>query len=54
MPHNIAASIEAEAFLAAHPDLVGVDLLLPDQHGVLRGKRIPAHELLKVYEQGIY
>jgi len=39
MPHNIAESIEAEAFLAAHPDLVGVDLLLPDQHGVLRGTK---------------
>lgn len=35
VPHTIAASIEAEAFLAAHSDLVGVDLLLPDQHGVL-------------------
>jgi len=54
MSHAIASTSEAEAFLAAHPDLVSVDLLLPDQHGVLRGKRIPAHELLKVYEQGIY
>ena len=54
MPHAIAPSSEAEAFLAANPDLVSVDLLLPDQHGVLRGKRIPAQELLKVYEQGLY
>ena len=54
MPHAIASSSEADAFLAAHPELVSVDLLLPDQHGVLRGKRIPAQELLKVYEQGIY
>lgn len=54
MPHAIACSSEAETFLAAHPDLVSVDLLLPDQHGVLRGKRIPAQELLKVYQQGIY
>jgi len=54
MPHAIASSCEAEAFLSAHPDLVSVDLLLPDQHGVLRGKRIPAQELLKVYEQGFY
>ena len=54
MSHAIASSSEAEAFLAVHPDLVSVDLLLPDQHGVLRGKRIPAHELLKVYQQGLY
>jgi glutamine synthetase len=54
MPHTIAHASEAEAFLAAHPDLVSVDLLLPDQHGVLRGKRIPAHELIKVYQHGIY
>lgn len=54
MPHTIASNSEAEAFLAAHPDLISVDLLLPDQHGVLRGKRVPAHELLKVYSHGIY
>ena len=54
MSHAIASRSEAEAFLATHPDLVSVDLLLPDQHGALRGKRIPAQELLKVYEQGLY
>ena len=54
MTQAVAYSSEAETFLKAHPDLTSVDLLLPDQHGVLRGKRIPAHELLKVYEQGFY
>ena len=54
MPHTIASPSEAEAFLSAHPDLVSVDVLLPDQHGILRGKRVPANELIKVYEQGIY
>ncbi|MBT7674624.1 MAG: glutamine synthetase, partial [Oceanospirillaceae bacterium] len=54
MPHTIASPSEAEAFLSAHPDLVSVDILLPDQHGILRGKRVPANELIKVYEQGIY
>lgn len=54
MSHAVACSSEAEAFVTAHPDLVSVDLLLPDQHGVLRGKRIPAAALLKVYEQGLY
>lgn len=54
MPHAIASCCEAETFLSANPELVSIDLLLPDQHGVLRGKRIPAQELLKVYEQGFY
>lgn len=54
MSYAVASSSEAEAFLSAHPDLVSVDLLLPDQHGVLRGKRIPARELLKVCEEGFY
>lgn len=54
MAHQVAAPQEAIDFLAANPDLVAVDLLLPDQHGVLRGKRIPAHDLLKAYESGIF
>ncbi|MDP6969140.1 MAG: glutamine synthetase family protein [Gammaproteobacteria bacterium] len=54
MAHQAADPQEAADFLAANPDLVAVDLLLPDQHGVMRGKRIPAHDLVKVYESGIF
>ena len=54
MAHQVAEAQEAADFLAANPDLVAVDLLLPDQHGVLRGKRIPASDLLKAYESGIF
>ena len=54
MAHQVAAPQEAVEFLATNPDLVALDLLIPDQHGVLRGKRIPADDLLKVYESGIY
>ncbi len=54
MPHQVANPQEASTFLANQPTLKTVDLLLPDQHGVLRGKRVTAAELLKVYEQGIF
>ena len=36
---------EAERFLAAHPDIEAVDLLLTDANGVARGKRLRPHEL---------
>lgn len=44
---------EVDAFLAAHPDLKGVDMLLPDMCGILRGKRIGAEALDKLYEKGV-
>lgn len=44
---------EAEAFLAAHPDIRTVDLLLPDLNGILRGKRLAAAEALKLFSGGI-
>ena len=54
MPHQVASPDEAAAFLSAHPAIENIDLLLPDQHGVFRGKRVTAAELPKVYAQGIY
>ncbi len=44
----------AQAFLAAHPAVKTVDLLLPDLCGVLRGKRLDASDLATVYENGMY
>ena len=44
---------EVDAFLAAYPDLKGVDMLLPDMCGILRGKRIGAEALDKLYEKGV-
>ncbi len=41
------------ATLAALPDLQAVDLLLPDMNGLLRGKRITADALDKVYSDGV-
>lgn len=44
----------AEAFLAAHPAVGVVDLLLPDLCGVLRGKRVDLADLPGVYERGMF
>jgi glutamine synthetase len=44
---------QAEAFLARHPQVRCVDLLLPDINGVLRGKRVEAGDLRAVYERGM-
>ncbi len=43
-----------ESFLAAHPAVRAVDLLLPDLCGVLRGKRVDRADLPAVFERGIY
>lgn len=44
---------EAEAFLAQHPDLQFVDLLIADMNGIVRGKRIDRSALSKVFERGV-
>ncbi len=43
----------AEEFLARHPDVQSIDLLLPDINGVLRGKRVERDELGSIYERGM-
>jgi glutamine synthetase len=43
---------EAEAFLAAHPDVEAIDILLHDSNGIGRGKIIRRHELPALYRQG--
>lgn len=44
---------ELEAFLASHPDVVTVDLLLPDLNGVLRGSRLGREQLAGLVRQGV-
>ncbi|MBF8292725.1 MAG: gamma-glutamylputrescine synthetase [Steroidobacteraceae bacterium] len=44
----------AQAFLAAHPAVKVVDLLLPDLCGILRGKRMDIADLSTVYDKGMY
>ena len=43
---------EAEAFLAAHPDVRSIELFLIDANGVPRGKLLHRDELLAVYRNG--
>ncbi|MCR9218866.1 MAG: glutamine synthetase family protein [Alphaproteobacteria bacterium] len=50
---ELLSKAEVDAFLAAYPDLKGVDMLLPDMCGILRGKRIGAEALDKLYEKGV-
>jgi len=43
---------EAEAFLAANPDIEAVDIVLHDANGIGRGKIIRRHELVPFYRGG--
>lgn len=43
----------ARAFLAEHPTIEEIDLLACDLNGVLRGKRIPATAIDKVFSDGM-
>lgn len=43
---------EAEAFLAAHPEIEAFDIVLHDSNGIGRGKIIRRHELLSLYKSG--
>ncbi len=43
---------EAEAFLAAHPEIEAFDIVLTDANGIGRGKIIRRHELPSLYKGG--
>lgn len=45
-------SAEYAAFLAAHPDIEAVQLLITDPSGVPRGKNVRRHELERIYATG--
>lgn len=51
---GIATLAEAEAFLAANPDIAFIDILYNPMSGPPRGKRIRPHELMTVYGHGRY
>jgi len=44
---------EAESFLINNPEIKFIDLLISDLNGIIRGKRIEASSLTKVYQQGV-
>ena len=43
---------EAETFLAAHPEIEAIDIVLSDANGIGRGKIIRRHELIPFYTSG--
>ncbi|PJF08335.1 glutamine synthetase family protein [Pseudorhodobacter sp. MZDSW-24AT] len=47
-----STTAEAEAFLAAHPQIEAIDLVLHDSNGIGRGKIIRRAELLSFYNNG--
>lgn len=49
---KVAAPAEAQAFLAAHPDIAFVDIIFTGLSGTSRGKRIRVHELEALYGAG--
>ena len=55
LPHTSPSGsqpAEAEAFLAAHPEIEAVDIVLHDANGIGRGKIIRRHELPGLYANG--
>ena len=51
-PEEAADIAEAEAFLAAHPQITAFDLVLVDLNGIARGKIVRRHELLPIFRSG--
>jgi glutamine synthetase len=52
-PNPTGATLsEAHDFLAAHPDVQAIDIVLSDVHGIGRGKIIRRHELEALYTSG--
>ncbi len=48
----VAPAADAEAFLAAHPELAFIDIIFTGLSGTARGKRLRRHELAGVYAGG--
>ena len=46
---NFANAQEARDFLAAHPEVRSIELMLIDANGVPRGKLLHRDELLAIY-----
>jgi glutamine synthetase len=49
---GIAARVELEAFLARHPDVQAVQIMITDPSGVLRGKSVQREELARIFDSG--
>ena len=53
MQDRPTALAEADAFLDEHPDLVSIDMLIPDMSGILRGKQLVRDTIGKLYTEGV-
>jgi glutamine synthetase len=52
MPPSRSTS-EADAFLAAHPDVETIDMVIADMNGILRGKQLARSGLAKLFADGV-
>ncbi|WP_434359221.1 glutamine synthetase family protein [Parasalinivibrio latis] len=50
---KLPSTEEATHFLAEHPEIQYVDLLLTDMNGIIRGKRVERNTLEKAFKSGI-
>lgn len=50
---DFAGYAELDAYLNAHPQTRMIEVLAPDAHGILRGKRIGTAEFRTLYDKGI-
>lgn len=50
---DLELKAKAKSFLDAHPDVKFIDAFLSDLNGVLRGKRLPANQTLKIFDSGL-
>lgn len=60
MPHQVLEhpaepgwKADIDAFLAEHPDLDTIEVVLPDTNGVLRGKWLPGSGARKIFADGV-
>ncbi|MEO8017476.1 MAG: glutamine synthetase family protein [Pseudomonadota bacterium] len=49
---QLATQAELTAFLAAHPDIEAVQIMITDPSGVLRGKAVRRAELARIFDSG--
>ena len=52
MTLRVAGKPELEEFLAAHPDVQSVQIMITDPSGVLRGKSVRREELARIFDSG--
>ena len=51
-PARLASRAELDAFLATHPDIDAVQIMITDPSGVLRGKAVRRSELARIFDTG--